>query len=960
MKWMFALVAVMGLAVSGCQSGGEGGLPPERSTSTVSGYSVDAIIRNGTIKVFGLNSDATKGEFLGSTTTDENGYYELSLRSVSLPVLIEVTGGTYIEEASGKVITLATGDVLRAITFYESGEPLSVMVTPLTNLAAGLVVYKVGQGVSLNNAIVESSTAISSYVGFDILDTVPRDVTNPVNYGYALDDGMRYGLFTAAISSWTKHAGEENLQSPHTIYTSIRLASIMYDDISSDGLLDGKKVTGEGADQSIAGLSYGAVPLGPNVYRSEFANHMLTVVSDTSINKTGLVLTDLLPDAQAIANSGHRMFTDLPPQPIDKDAPRISQIDPEGQWYSGAINYEVKVSDFVGVAEVTFDIDGDVIGLAPDPSTPSVPIITDQYSDGEHYIGVRARDFMGNEAYEQFLVNFNSTGPVINVTVPAITNQASYEMAGTWEGFGVALDYLSVQGNQAVINSDGTWSATVDLAAGSNVIPIETMDELGNKTELEYVVDLDQSQPKVTVIYSDAFFSLGGGDTFVESLKFAEDETYPLYISADKVRLNGLTLNTSVMFENGIPNIEYQVSDPIVNGVATPADELTVEIRYSRGGEVLADWHPAQLTPHFGKSNYMVALVEETLAEGWHLTGPLEQHLIEARITDHAGNVRKEKFNFLAEVYPVASDESVTVSEQWPALTETSFAQRGSLYGQSGVRVVDYQYQNNSPFDQFIQITDEGHHYVESTAERVVRKHNVRHVTASDSKVVPYDRLEFPYFGDLLYACQQYQHVTVSVSPHSGNEGTFWVVCDPGEEWGHKTTLTYGDYQEIKSDNLSPAENTEWIAGEEHEIMANKWYHRTRSWYESEPGYPKNVVTEFTESASFDTADIQVFDEAGNARAAVSGWYKVMAGERVNIVKYVDTPILPLHTDIEVADLASFASYNYKTYDKSVSWKIDGTLDISVIHGNSFNMLASMPRLALSEGRGSITHGIAR
>lgn len=960
MKWMFALVAVMGLAVSGCQSGGEGGLPPERSTSTVSGYSVDAIIRNGTIKVYGLNSDATKGEFLGSTTTDENGYYELSLRSASLPVLIEVTGGTYIEEASGKVITLATGDVLRAITFYESGEPLSVMVTPLTNLAAGFVVYKVGQGVNLNNAIVESSTAISSYVGFDILDTVPRDVTNPINYGYSLDDGMRYGLFTAAISSWTKHAGEENLQSPHTIYTSIRLASIMYDDISSDGLLDGKKVTGDDQNQSIAGLSYGAVPLGPNVYRSEFANHMLTVVSDTNINKTGLVLTDLLPDAQAIANSGHRMFTDVPPQPIDKDAPRISQIDPEGQWYSGAINYEVKVSDFVGVAEVTFDIDGEVIGLASDPSAPSVPIITDQYGDGEHYIGVRARDFMGNEAYQKLLVNFNSTGPVINVTVPAITNQADYEMTGTWEGFGVDLDYLSVQGNQAVINSDGTWSATVELAPGSNVIPIETMDELGNKTEIESVVDLDQNPPNVTAIYSDALYSLGGGQTFSESLRTATDEIYPLYIRADKVKLNGLSLNTAVMFENGVPNVEYHVSDTVINGVVTPAEELNVEIRYSREGKVLADWRPAQRTPFPGNSHYMVALAEETLAQGWHYTTPQEKHLVEVRITDNAGNVRKETFNFRVEIYPAASDDSVTISEQWPDLTETSFAQRGSLYGQSGVRVVDYQYQNNSPFDQFIQITDNSLHYVESTVEKAIRKHNARIVTAFDSKVVPYDRLEFVYGGDPAIACEQYHHTIVHASPHPNQQGLFMVTCDPGDEWGQTSTLTYGDYQEIESENLSPAENTEWVAGEEHEIIANKWYHRSRSWYESEPGYPKNVISEFTESASFDTADIQVFDEAGNARTAVTGWYKVMAGERVNVVKYVDTPILPQYSDVGVADLESFASYNYKTYDKSVSWELDGSLAISVIHGNSFNMLASMPRLALSGESGSITHTIAR
>ncbi len=191
-------------------------------------------------------------------------------------------------------------------------------------------------------------------------------------------------------------------------------------------------------------------------------------------------------------------------------------------------------------------------------------------------------------------------------------------------------------------------------------------------------------------------------------------------------------------------------------------------------------------------------------------------------------------------------------------------------------------------------------------------------------------------------------------------KGLYIVTCNPDVEWGHTASHSYGDYQAFNTDSASAPTDTTWTAGAEHELTANQWYHQTRYWYESEPGYPKNEVSTFSESATFNSSGIKVFDELGNERVAISGWYKVLAGERVTVVKYVDTPTLAVYSDSVVADLASFGSYSDKHYDKSITWEIDSNLDISVIHGNSFNMLGGMPQLALAVESEALSRTITR
>jgi len=87
--------------LTACGGGAGSGSSPTSSTipiGVVSGTSFDGLIIGGTVSVYDFTTGA-KGALLGQTISDGNGLYSLSLQVESRPVLVEITGGYYIEEA---------------------------------------------------------------------------------------------------------------------------------------------------------------------------------------------------------------------------------------------------------------------------------------------------------------------------------------------------------------------------------------------------------------------------------------------------------------------------------------------------------------------------------------------------------------------------------------------------------------------------------------------------------------------------------------------------------------------------------------------------------------------------------------------------------------------------------------------------------------------------------------------
>ncbi|MFZ5863170.1 MAG: hypothetical protein ACOYXR_10070 [Nitrospirota bacterium] len=861
------------------------------------------------------------------------------------------------------------------MTFYRSGTPLTTMVTPWTNLAAGLVAYKVRQGTSVENAVTEASTAVSSIVGVDILRTYPRNITDPANATTSLTDEHLYGFLTAAISSWTAWASEQNAQPPHEIWTSIALSQIMYNDVIADGLLDGRGVNK--GETGLTDLGFGLVRLSANTYRAEFAKHLLGMVASTS-NKTGLSVQSLLTQAQHLASTTHETFGATLPAPLDEEGPVITPIEPERRYHNASFTFTVDVSDFVGVKSVTFDIDGTDLGAAADPRQPAIPINTKSYADGLHQIGVQAVDYLGNASSRQLEIYFMNTAPFVWLGSPTITNQRDVVATGTYTDNGAGVAAITIRGITATIEADGTWSAPIGLQDGYNSIPIVITDQLGNVRQQVETIIVDRVPPTISAQYSDAEFSIGSGQHYTGNLADALAlHAPPLYIETSRADLNGVPADNAAALQiNGIPYFGFVASDPNVNAVFTQKPDLVVQMQYSLGGTVRASWHNlATQVP----GDYLVPLVTELLHPDWLTATPEDQHTIEIRVRDLAGNETTFSFTFRVDfVVPAMAEVAVT---DLPSFS-TPFASRAALHNAT-IATTQYRYTNSTPHAHLVRLSDDSAHSATAVVEQAIREHWARMRTTSEWRAkfivaVFYDQFASPPIRYLAVPDPPWETIT-SIIARTGTSSVTDTL----------PAATYGPVMALSGDPLPTVPSTTWEAFHPHADWANftlnyfkptgtapiigyyayasvgpvtgNFLEQRRLFaYESEPGFPRNNYSTFTNNYGFATAGFTVVDASGRTIEPILGWHRIPAGTTVTITKTVLTPAITVYNDTDVGDPGTFSSYSLRQYDKSLTWAISRFLRVTRAHDAGISVVSRITQLDTVSDTGTASHILAR
>ena len=147
----------------------------------------------------------TRGTGIGACATNiVNGEYSIDISTYTGPVLLEATGGTYIDEATGATVPLASP--LRSIIGNATGSSVSAAITPLTELAfqdansitAGLTSARVQDAM----ARVQTSFGVA-----DIVNTLPVDALS-VPAGTAAER-KTYALALATLSQFQKDQATE-------------------------------------------------------------------------------------------------------------------------------------------------------------------------------------------------------------------------------------------------------------------------------------------------------------------------------------------------------------------------------------------------------------------------------------------------------------------------------------------------------------------------------------------------------------------------------------------------------------------------------------------------------------------------------------------------------------------------------------------------------------------------------
>ena len=156
----------------------------------------------------------------------------MPLGSYSGAVMLQMSGGTYIDEATGTTMTMGAGDLMSAVMpTVASGTAVSgVWLTAMTSMAQARAAGMAGGMTDTN--IAAANTAMGNYFSVgDILKTRPMDPTVAGSGTNASQDARNYGMTLAAMSQYA-----ENL---NMSVSSAMVTAMMSD--AADGVMDGMR-----------------------------------------------------------------------------------------------------------------------------------------------------------------------------------------------------------------------------------------------------------------------------------------------------------------------------------------------------------------------------------------------------------------------------------------------------------------------------------------------------------------------------------------------------------------------------------------------------------------------------------------------------------------------------------------------------------------------------------------------
>src|ERR1700694_6023702 len=165
-----AMIFIGLVGILGCGTGipayldpGDGGT----ASHSLTAWAINA----GTATAYEVDGTGGRGASVALAQTNKDGTFNLTLSATtSSALLVVVTGGSYIEPATGTSIRLGPGDELTALLptrVRVAGDQLeSMVVSPISHLAAVLtVLFMHSQGLSVDQAMEKAWSHLNAHFG---------------------------------------------------------------------------------------------------------------------------------------------------------------------------------------------------------------------------------------------------------------------------------------------------------------------------------------------------------------------------------------------------------------------------------------------------------------------------------------------------------------------------------------------------------------------------------------------------------------------------------------------------------------------------------------------------------------------------------------------------------------------------------------------------------------------------
>jgi len=268
-----AILTAVNEALNGCPAG---------ATGTISGTAVKGPVSNANVSALAIGSNGAKGAQIGSAVTDASGNFTMQVGNYSGPLMLEMTGGSFSDEATGTRMQMGATDMMTAaIPNMTAGATLNgIEITPLTSMAQRMAQNMSGGMTPAN--ITQSNIALGRYCDVsDILSVHPMDPTASGSGADADQDQRDYGMMIAAMSEYARTIG---------MPSSSGMVTAMMDD-ASDGIMNGMMGGTRVYMGGMGGMMHGTMML-PDAGTSGLASAM-TSFMESAQNRSGLTVQDM-------------------------------------------------------------------------------------------------------------------------------------------------------------------------------------------------------------------------------------------------------------------------------------------------------------------------------------------------------------------------------------------------------------------------------------------------------------------------------------------------------------------------------------------------------------------------------------------------------------------------------------------------------------------------------------------
>lgn len=219
------LTAIVVSSLLGCGGGGNEAVETTNQSTVVSGTVAAGLAGGATVTVLPIDTASNQigTQVVARAKTDQLGRFHLTLPQTEGNFILQVAGGSYVDEATHTLKTLNTP--LLAPLVLPLAAPISV--TPFTT---ALVHTALGQPGALNEQNLQAATLqLTSYLGFNPVATLP-DFTNVattvppsqagLSYTFALGVASQYGADNAQPIAKVVQAIIQEAQQGKTLYNS--------------------------------------------------------------------------------------------------------------------------------------------------------------------------------------------------------------------------------------------------------------------------------------------------------------------------------------------------------------------------------------------------------------------------------------------------------------------------------------------------------------------------------------------------------------------------------------------------------------------------------------------------------------------------------------------------------------------------------------------------------------------